>query len=297
MDVTRIAWGFNLIIRSKQVLGTTKSIRWLQFGGLNMNQELDTKLIQKRTFLFTNILQSVALGSKIQGASWKNLLKSAKGSSLPNIFLKRSWHQGNPANEAAQHGISQQYHGDIISYDAMFPYNFPCSKGGTLLDFTGYLWCTVIWVKACKGNRIKICLEIDPPTHRTSAHSMLVPEPSSPFKSPSYRPKKKGNKLPWDVHHKLWGGLYFRTAALTDINRPCVMASLGSLNPEPKFLVIPGWMTSDCIGWESHVFGRKTRDFLQLLPIVPINVDQVRALEEILVSTTKWPILDTLHHF
>jgi len=43
MDVTRIAWGFNLIIRSKQVLGTTKSIRWLQFGGLNMNQELDTK--------------------------------------------------------------------------------------------------------------------------------------------------------------------------------------------------------------------------------------------------------------
>ena len=43
MDVTRIAWGFNLIIKSKQVLGTTKSIRWLQFGGRNMNQELDTK--------------------------------------------------------------------------------------------------------------------------------------------------------------------------------------------------------------------------------------------------------------
>ena len=196
MDVTRIAWGFNLIIRSKQVLGTTKSIRWLQFGGLNMNQELDTK--KDLSFYQTpetkeknlHILQSVALGSKIQGASWKNLLKSAKGSSLPNISLKRSWHQGHPANEAAQHGISQQYHGDIISYDAMFPYNFPCSKGGTLPDFTGYLWCTVIWVKACKGNRIKICLEIDPPTHRTSAHSMLVPEPSSPFKSPSYRPKK-----------------------------------------------------------------------------------------------------------
>ena len=162
------------------------------FDGCNLEGSTWIKnWIQKRTFLFTNILQSVALGSKIQGASWKNLLKSAKGSSLPNISLKRSWHQGNPANEAAQHGISQQYHGDIISYDAMFPYNFPCSKGGTLPDFTGYLWCTVIWVKACKGNRIKICLEIDPPTHRTSAHSMLVPEPSSPFQITIVPPKKK----------------------------------------------------------------------------------------------------------
>ena len=173
---------------------------------------------------------------------------------------------------------------DIISH---VPRVGHCQISLDICDVLWYEWKHVI------GNRIKICLEIDPPTHRTSAHSMLVPELSSPFKSPSYRPQKKGNKLPWDVHHKVWGGLYFRTAALTDINRPCVMASLGSLKPEPKFLVIPGWTTSDCIGWESHVFGRKTRDFLQ----VPINVDQVRGLEEILVFTTKWPILDTLHHF